>query len=417
MRTPCFPHDKKLTIAVVVAIHAFVLMVFLVANYVAGIRRAPAPSGGPRGPCAIEEHKPVEEPSHTIEPADRPEEKIPVEPGSPLEDYLDQIRYCELQMEAVIVDMHLYLGWLPDEKDEMTKAAKKALSRLRDVRDRAVALSTPESCSDITELFLDGVSGLEKLYTDVADKDGDEIAAVTAEWAEVGAQYVAKGRRFKRTSLAAAQDEASELQPDSWLEAKDKYRYEHAVQLMAKRDYRNARVVLEELQADYPDNAFILLHLADSTVKAYYIDIVSAHHSDIEEGRDGNADGIEPEKAAAQLLGRIVDGDEYSPVLSEAFLKWRTLAQDSTYGPSNSSEIPNWEYNEKRMRLVGIIRTHIEGHPDDSWAKYQKLELLTLPNITRRELTGNSNLFIWGMLYGLEGLLESLPQQLEGEAP
>ena len=43
-------------------------------------------------------------------------QKIQVTPGGALENYLDELRYFELQSEAAIVDMHLYLGWQPDNK-------------------------------------------------------------------------------------------------------------------------------------------------------------------------------------------------------------------------------------------------------------------------------------------------------------
>jgi len=34
-----------------------------------------------------------------------------------LESYLDSISYYDLQVGAVITDIHLYFAWLPDEKE------------------------------------------------------------------------------------------------------------------------------------------------------------------------------------------------------------------------------------------------------------------------------------------------------------
>jgi len=100
-----------------------------------------------------------------------------------------------------------------------------------------------------------------------------------------------------------------------------------------------------------------------------------------------------------QVDAVITDMYLYSPVLFDAFLRWRTLTQGLEYGMSNFSKIPNWEYNKKRKRLIEIIKTYTKEHPDDIWARKQIKLLLFLPNISRGGLMGNSNLIFWGKLY------------------
>ena len=88
-----------------------------------------------------------------------------------------------------------------------------------------------------------------------------------------------------------------------------------------------------------------------------------------------------PEKGIILLL-EILDSNEYSPVLFEAFRSWRLETQFFWHGMSNMSDIPNWEYNLKRWQVIKTIKKYIESNPDDVWAKAQ-VRLLDLPNIHR----------------------------------
>jgi len=78
-------------------------------------------------------------------------------------------------------------------------------------------------------------------------------------------------------------------------------------------------------------------------------------------------ENLDTPKVCKDILEGIVNGNDYSPVLFDAFLRWRTLTQSLEYGMSNFSKIP-------------------------------KL-LLFLPNISRGGLMGNYNLSFWASLY------------------
>ena len=43
---------------------------------------------------------------------------------------MDDIRFVELQIEAVTNDMYRYLGWFPDEKEMLKKESVKAIDDL-----------------------------------------------------------------------------------------------------------------------------------------------------------------------------------------------------------------------------------------------------------------------------------------------
>ena len=64
-----------------------------------------------------------------------------------------------------------------------------------------------------------------------------------------------------------------------------------------------------------------------------------------------------------------------------------------------------------------MIKRHLEQDPDDLWAWAQKEVLLTLPNIQRGGLMGNTSLTTWGLLYAsdvLADVLEAIGEE-EGE--
>ena len=53
--------------------------------------------------------------------------------ASSIPDYLDKILFSDLQLQAVTVDMYLYIGWFPEEKEEMKEASQKAISDLEEL--------------------------------------------------------------------------------------------------------------------------------------------------------------------------------------------------------------------------------------------------------------------------------------------
>jgi len=66
---------------------------------------------------------------------------------------------------------------------------------------------------------------------------------------------------------------------------------------------------------------------------------------------------------------------------------------------SNSSEIPNTLYNEKRTEVATVIGDHLLINPDDIKAIEQLRYLIWSPSITRGGMYGNSALLDWNAAY------------------
>jgi len=231
---------------------------------------------------------------------------------------IEDIRFVDLQIDAVTIDMHRYLGWFFDKKDMMKKASVKAIDDLRTIKDYLQKISFTDDLSELRDVNLTIIDMLIQTYNNIDIKQEEVIRKDFAEYREIYCQYIKKFEEYsqKQSSVEKLSDCLIISDPN------------------------------EE------DNIFDL-------------------------------------EKRITLLSEILDAEEYSPVLFEAFNKWRTQKQLFWHGLSNMSEIPNWEYNLKRWKVVQTIKKYIETNSDDVWAKTQVRLLLDLPNVGRGGHFGN----------------------------
>lgn len=344
-----------------------------------------------------------ERPAQVVQNSQTAKEKIYIKTGSAAEQYLDSLRYCALQMEAVLIDMELYLRWSPGDEQMTEEVGDEAISRLADLKKEMPNLATPEPCTDVARAFFRLADALQGIYTDVAAKDEEGIEEEFQRFEGPCSAYREELERFVIEPLPAEDVDIPAPQP-VFQHKEHKEPYDRALRHMEDREYGKAYKILADLRRRYPGNHFILLGISDCAVRASFVDTERAQMADLAEE--------DPEERAIEILEDIVGGDSYSPLLCEAWLKWRTLTQSHWHGVSNYSDIPNWDYNVRRAALVRTISDHVSNNPGDLWARGQKEALLSLPNIQRGGLTGNTNLTLWGLLYAsdlLEDALEKLP--------
>jgi hypothetical protein len=114
----------------------------------------------------------------------------------------------------------------------------------------------------------------------------------------------------------------------------------------------------------------------------------------------GDADLVSGDEGL-KYLTRVVESKFYSPVLAEAFLRWRVTEQ-SKRGDSNYAVIPNHYYNKIRTELIEVIQAHIAKHPADAWAQQQLTNLVLADNIKRGLGISNTNVHWWGLFFAGE---------------
>ena len=316
---------------------------------------------------------------------------IAVEPGGEVERYLDELALLDHQSGAVSVDVGLFLGWAKDDQAGLLAACGTATQALRGMGAAARALPTPGTCDEVKQRFLAFLAALTDAYAEIGSRKDPDRATPLVKAQTLYNAYRRELKRFTRPALP----DADGPQPEPTLaHPADLDAYRRAKDRMAAGEYAKAYALLVALKAKYPHNAFVLVQMSDCVARAGM--------------GEGVLKGVDaPEEQAIALLDAVVASRQYSPLLAEAFLKWRTLYQSHHHGASNYSHIPNGEYNARRKALVSLLRTHLASHPADDWARRQKRVLLDLPNIQRGGAMGNSNLTYWGLLYAGD-LIEKL---------
>lgn len=64
----------------------------------------------------------------------------------------------------------------------------------------------------------------------------------------------------------------------------------------------------------------------------------------------------------------LMESGNYSPLLHRIWITWRALCQETCYGTSRDSSIPNHYYNEYRKKCYVTCLKRIERHPHDVYA-------------------------------------------------
>lgn len=101
------------------------------------------------------------------------------------------------------------------------------------------------------------------------------------------------------------------------------------------------------------------------------------------------------DRQLAAVLDRILSSGQYSPLLGELWLMWRTaLQKDIISGPSNDSAMYNLFYNDMRNRVALSYISHLAENPNDSVAFLNFYILASEYNIVRNSgcLFGNNSL-------------------------
>ena len=323
-----------------------------------------------------------------------------------MENAVYELEYVNLHLLAVDNDMYLYYGWMPDDKEAWRKAAESNISELDHIRDYLRSRDMPKEMEPLRQKLAGLITSLQKIYEGVEAKEDDTIKEEYARRNRTYEEYLksVKGvadRHLRLNDLPDGFDlkdvEAREL-PD----IQDRERYKQALTFLENDDHFDAYAILQDLRQKYAGTAaenIILIRMGDCFAdhEPYFIEWMK--------------DYVKDENDVIKLYGAVMETGLYSPVLAEAFAKWRAKAQVWNHGFSNWSEMPNKEYNEKRMELVRTIQKHLKENPGDVWAKRQILSILNLPNINRGGAFGNSNLYHHAALF--TDILEEKPESVK----
>ncbi len=110
------------------------------------------------------------------------------------------------------------------------------------------------------------------------------------------------------------------------------------------------------------------------------------------------------DKELIAVIDPILRSNNYSPLLGELWLIWRTALQAHIFGGmSNDAAMYNLFYNDMRNRVALQYITHLNAHPSDEVAFMNFFELASTYNITRNS----------GALFGNNSMLDEMTIYME----
>lgn len=306
--------------------------------------------------------------------------------------YLDDLRFAELQLSAITGDMYLYIGWEMEEKEAMKAAAGKAIADLDDLKGHLMTPDIPNDLVSLKNRLLKVIEQLAAIYEGIEKKSADKLKKEFLSFDESHAEYV---RQFKEvwkksySTIEVGQNLNPLAEELPWISSEQtRKRYQEVAGYLKAKNYTEAYKSLKEMAA-----------LNEGEITS---DLIKLRLSDVMLMMGNEAptsEGMGPAEQGLKLLTEILEGDQYSPILYEAFYKWRTTEQQLNHGMSNFSEIPNSEYNDKRWEVIKRIKKYLAKNPSNNWAKTQLALLWDLSNIQRGGPYGNDNLMHWEILY------------------
>ena len=99
---------------------------------------------------------------------------------------LDDLKFVEMQISSVVIDMQRYLGWFPDDKNMMKKAAVKAIDDLINIKNYLNQLKFTNDLTDLKDISISALDSLVKIYDGIELKSLEDIGAEFASFNEMG---------------------------------------------------------------------------------------------------------------------------------------------------------------------------------------------------------------------------------------
>ncbi|NQT75001.1 MAG: hypothetical protein HQ566_00605 [Candidatus Omnitrophica bacterium] len=326
--------------------------------------------------------------------------------ASEIHDFSDELRFIKTRIEAVAIDMYAYVGWAWDLKNTLRFGSKLNRKELQKIKAYLSKLDVSDELGEAKKRELQLIDKIIEVYDGIESKDLETVNKEFREIGEYDTRYHKEVIKVRLKHKRGWEKLPADFEPidrdiDLMKTALDKHTYLNAVQLITwDEDYVQAYEALNGLKGKYegtPFEDYIMLRISDCFLMAV---------RDFDELLE-----IDASEEGIKILSDIVNKKAYSPLLYEAFHKWRTKNQSYNYGASNTSEIPNDEYNEKLWQVVQVIKAYLKDNPDDAWAEYQIDALLDLGNIKRGGMYGNSN--AWHRAHLYSNVLKDKPGKIK----
>jgi len=105
---------------------------------------------------------------------------------------LYDIRFVELQIEAVNIDMDRYIGWFPDEKEMLKKSSTKAVDDLESIKRYILKFRFPDDLAKLKNMNSIIIDKLIIIYDGIELKEHGDLKKAFAGLNDIYSQYSEK---------------------------------------------------------------------------------------------------------------------------------------------------------------------------------------------------------------------------------
>ena len=290
-------------------------------------------------------------------------------PPTPDGEAMDRLYQNSRQAEAVDIEMLRHLRYNFSDKADLAKASVGARKRLDLLLDSTKALNTYGDLQELQRAQVKVLRAERSLYRRIDHKSADDITSGYKSSAPLIGGFIRllqTARDDRRPGKAETVDPGEAFDREILLVGGkgDAEAYRKLLLDIRGGRLKEAERILGPLRKKYAGSAFgscLDLRQSDLLVKSTPTD----------------------QEGALSLLEGILKVEGYSPDLAEVYWKWRTLTQLVRHGSGNVVDIPNWDYNEARWKVLQKIREYQKLYPKDEWAPEQAWAVLDVLNINR----------------------------------
>lgn len=294
-----------------------------------------------------------------------------------------EFKYIGLRLEAVENDMRLPIYWNGNQS-EWKQPAKEAIYELSQIKRDLMGMIIEPELDSLKIKSISLIDILKRAYENIENKPQEQMSKeLEIFWEEAGQYndfFMNNIKNYLEPDISTEFDISKEV---LFLFNNDEERaqYKIALALIEESRFQDANDILQKLLIKHQGQTL------EGSIISRIVDCYSYMINDSE--GEGPGYGLE-------LFVQVFEKKEYDLALYDLFEKWRSIEQRLNYGKSNTSEIPNKVYDQKRWHIAQVIQKHLEHHPDDQWANIQLRLLMDLPIIERANPgspMGNTNLF------------------------
>jgi hypothetical protein len=299
------------------------------------------------------------------------------------------------EIEAFHDDTMIVVGSSKHTRDEARQVLDAGLNRAVALKEALSKMEFASGQKPVADVLASSLEALREFYQGLLDTPDD-----TRPLAERFKGFRVAYQEFRQQFVRSFPEYVAQYSPrGEWIiEGADEEVRTSLINALVAWEYGRAKDAFGMLKAliERPDEGAwrfnAMMKMADCLLHE-----VSLSQLDMESDK-ARATGLE-------LLRRIVESGQYSPVLCGSYLRWRAAYQMLKVpdGGEVGARLPNGLYNQARRSVMLVLAKELESNPENYWAKYQLSTLGEAPNLNRTGGKFNTGYHEYAFFFGQKG--------------